>query len=437
LAQLTLTDFLKNLYNADEKTRLAIAKDLKTAGFLRGTPSGKVDAFLILQNAIIDAEKEIAQLKPVAGEIDRITYYKTRRTQPATGGATGGPSSSTQKVTRVTNPTDATALINSVFTSVLGRPATAEEMKEIKPQLQKAETAAPVTTKYKTVNGVTTADTTGGIDSQQFIINLINKTPKFKAELTKRKKTAPDILKRQEEKNIYDTEVAGLDPEAVIEFNKTSEYGRGIESTKAALAEYAIKLGVELDDTGLTELAKQAYDQAIETDPTRLRDLVQQKIGYTPGGKIKGAAGDDLADLRKVAAANGLDLENTFGSSLGSWLQNIAKGESIDTYKRLIRSTAKIGMPATVAGLLDQGVDLESVYSPYKNLMASTLEINPDTITLNDPVLRGAITGDKELPLYEFQRQLRKDTRWQYTNQAKEEVSDVALKVLRDFGFQG
>jgi hypothetical protein len=51
--------------------------------------------------------------------------------------------------------------------------------------------------------------------------------------------------------------------------------------------------------------------------------------------------------------------------------------------------------------------------------------------------LRSAITGEKELPIYEFQRQLRKDSRWQYTNQAKEEVSDVALKVLRDFGFQG
>jgi hypothetical protein len=52
LAQLTLTDFLKNLYNADEKTRLAIAKDLKTAGFLRGTPSGKASDFLILQNVL-------------------------------------------------------------------------------------------------------------------------------------------------------------------------------------------------------------------------------------------------------------------------------------------------------------------------------------------------------------------------------------------------
>jgi hypothetical protein len=51
--------------------------------------------------------------------------------------------------------------------------------------------------------------------------------------------------------------------------------------------------------------------------------------------------------------------------------------------------------------------------------------------------LRSAITGEKELPIYEFQRQLRKDTRWQYTNQAKQEVSDVALKVLKDFGFQG
>jgi hypothetical protein len=437
LAQLTLTDFLKNLYTADDKTRLAIAKDLKTAGFLKGTPSGKVSDFLILQNAIIDAEKEIAQLKPVAGEIDRITYYKTRRTQTSTGGATGGPSSSTQKVTRVTNPTDATALINSVFTSILGRPATAAEMKEIKPQLQKAEAAAPITTKYKTVNGLTTADTTGGIDSQQFIINLINKTPKLKTELDKRKKTAPDLLKRQEEKDIYDAEVAGLDPEAIAEFNKTSEYGRGIESTKAALAEYAVRLGVDLDDAGLTELAKQAYDQAIETDSTRLRELVQQKIGFTVGGQAKGEAGNDLADLRKVAAANGLNLDNTFGSSLSVWLQNIAKGESIDTYKRLIRDTAKIGMPQNIAALLDNGVDLEAVYSPYKNIMASTLEINPESISLNDPTLRSAIAGDKELPIYEFQRQLRKDNRWQYTNQAKEEVSDVALKVLRDFGFQG
>jgi len=438
LAQVKLTDFLKNLYAADDKTRLTIANDLKKAGFLEGAISGKKEDFLRLQNAIIAAEKEIVQLKTVAGEIDRVTYYKTRKPEPASGTGTGsGSSFSTQKTTRITNPTDATALINNVFESVLGRPATAAEMKEIKPQLAKAEKAAPVTTKYKTVNGVTTADTVGGIDSQQFIVNLINKTPKFKAETDKIKKTAPEILKRTEEKKIYDEAVAGMTPEQVAAFNKTSTYGLGLDSTKATIAEYATRVGAELDDAGLTQLAKEVYDSALENDTVKIREFVRAKLNIKPGAEAKGEAGNVIAELKKTALANGLDLEKAFGSSLTGWLQNIDKGESIDTYKRLIRNTAKIGMPANIGALLDNGVDLEAVYSPYKNIMASVLEINPESITLNDPVLRSAITGEKELPIYDFQRQLRKDSRWQYTNQAKEEVSDVALKVLRDFGFQG
>jgi hypothetical protein len=32
---------------------------------------------------------------------------------------------------------------------------------------------------------------------------------------------------------------------------------------------------------------------------------------------------------------------------------------------------------------------------------------------------------------------LRKDPRWQYTSNAREDVSTAALQVLRDFGFQG
>jgi hypothetical protein len=266
---------------------------------------------------------------------------------------------------------------------------------------------------------------------------LINKTPKFKAETDKIKKTAPEILKRTEEKKIYDEAVAGMTPEQVAAFNKTSTYGLGLDSTKATIAEYATRVGAELDDAGLTQLAKEVYDSALENDTVKIREFVRAKLNIKPGAEAKGEAGNVIAELKKTALANGLDLEKAFGSSLTGWLQNIDKGESIDTYKRLIRNTAKIGMPANIGALLDNGVDLEAVYSPYKNIMASVLEINPESITLNDPVLRSAITGEKELPIYDFQRQLRKDSRWQYTNQAKEEVSDVALKVLRDFGFQG
>jgi hypothetical protein len=39
--------------------------------------------------------------------------------------------------------------------------------------------------------------------------------------------------------------------------------------------------------------------------------------------------------------------------------------------------------------------------------------------------------------VYDFKKLLRQDNRWQYTKQAKDDVSTAALGVLRDFGFQG
>jgi hypothetical protein len=69
--------------------------------------------------------------------------------------------------------------------------------------------------------------------------------------------------------------------------------------------------------------------------------------------------------------------------------------------------------------------------------MAATLELDPNAINLNDPILRSAIGPTGEMPIYDFQRQLRKDARWQYTNNARKEVSDSVSKVLQDFGFMG
>jgi hypothetical protein len=87
--------------------------------------------------------------------------------------------------------------------------------------------------------------------------------------------------------------------------------------------------------------------------------------------------------------------------------------------------------------MLADGTDLETIYAPYKQTMASILEINPESISVNDPTLRMAIGPDKEMPLYEYQKALKKDARWQYTNNAREDVSNSVQKVLRDFGFMG
>jgi hypothetical protein len=139
-------------------------------------------------------------------------------------------------------------------------------------------------------------------------------------------------------------------------------------------------------------------------------------------------------DLVKTALANGVTLD---ADQLANFEARIKAGEEINAIKNTIRETAALGMPDQVKKLASSGVDLSTVYSPYKSILAQTLEINPNSITLDDPTLRMAIGPDKEMSLYEYQRALRKDNRWQYTDQARTEAADVAKTVLKDFGFMG
>lgn len=153
--------------------------------------------------------------------------------------------------------------------------------------------------------------------------------------------------------------------------------------------------------------------------------------------RLEGAQSLTRQELEKTARANGLNLDANFGTVVNDWVKRVDNGEDVNIFKNLIRSTAKIGMPDRVAQMIDGGLDLETVYSPYRRIMASTLEVDPQSISLDDPTLRMAIGQDKEMSIYDYQKSLRKDSRWQYTNQARESVADAALRVLKDFGFQG
>jgi hypothetical protein len=137
--------------------------------------------------------------------------------------------------------------------------------------------------------------------------------------------------------------------------------------------------------------------------------------------------------LQSIAKANGINLS---ADQLANYANEISNGKDINVIKNTIRNSAGLGMPDNIKKMLADGTDLETIYAPYRNTMASLLELDPKSIDINDTTLRTAI-GDKELPIYEFRRILKKDPRWQYTNNARAEVSDKVLRVLQDFGFQG
>ena len=231
-----------------------------------------------------------------------------------------------------------------------------------------------------------------------------------------------------------------------VEFNNLLRTDTRYKGTASAIGESqvvqavkdaAIQIGADLTEQDITDIANEASSKGLGTSSPEIAALIRNKVKYGVGGELKGQAGTVLADLKATAAANGFDLDKQFGTNVQDWINKVLQGESIDTFKNTIRKIAGNGLSDNVKSLLNTGVNLETIYSPYKNAMASILEINPETITINDPTLRSAIGPDKEMSLYDFQRALRKDVRWQYTNNARQEVSSVANNVLKDFGMIG
>lgn len=234
-----------------------------------------------------------------------------------------------------------------------------------------------------------------------------------------------------------------------------TDYGqyiaRQIRNVKAQAKSIA---GVTLDDAQAQQIAEKIYDGNLDDDPLAINRLIIPFIGKVTdryaGKDVTTYGGQALQNyqvLQGIAKANGLSLKDilpqisttlTGGDLEKAVLQGLAAGDiDVNRIAQNARMVAAQGQPEYVRNLLNQGYDLEQIYSPYKSVMASVLELNPEQINLNDPTLRNAINNNGDMNIYDFKRALRQDTRWQYTENAREEVSNAALQVLKDFGFQG
>jgi hypothetical protein len=141
-----------------------------------------------------------------------------------------------------------------------------------------------------------------------------------------------------------------------------------------------------------------------------------------------------IQDLQTTARNNGLTL---MPNQIESFKTRLKNGESLDVIKNSIRAIAANTMPDNVRKLMDSGNDLADVYQPYRQSMAAVLEIPYDKIDLSDPTLTDAITDKGNMTIFDFKKSLRKDPRWQYTDNARETISSGLTQVLKDFGFMG
>ena len=334
--------------------------------------------------------------------------------------------------------TQADAKIRDIFKKVLVREPTKAELKKWRPALIKAQKENPATQSYSRVGDRIVQSTVGGLDEEEWLTRELATDPQYKDEIKQIEVTPRDIVQRVRDKEAYDKILkrSVQTPESLAQLEQTTTYGLALRGLKNKIQSEADKAGAVYDQADILNWAKEAYDTNQDVDPFSFQKFLDNKFKFSGAG-YKGEALNTFIALRDTAIANGLDLDKVFGSQVQDWVKAVNAGSNIEEFKQKIRNVAKIGMPETVSKLVDQGIDLDTIYSPYKKIMASVLELNPASISLDDPTLRSAVGPDKEMTIYDFQRSLRKDPRWQYTNNAREEVSSVALKILQDFGFQG
>jgi len=262
-----------------------------------------------------------------------------------------------------------------------------------------------------------------------------------------------DVWYKQNSKTIKDRYVQYYnyrDLQASGQAQGTTGYEMDIAKIEAKLKKRAIEIGsaAASDPAALRQAAENLYitnrseNEAFITD--FLAASVKTMAGMIGGKVTQGYSGEALTNYDKLVEAardNGFQVSDILPGATTEQqvIQGIISG-NIDVNRVIAdaRKLASQGQPQYVRDLLSQGYSLKQVFAPYRQVMANVLEIgDPNQIDLNDPLLRSAITDKGDMNLYDFRKQLRQDNRWQYTAQAKEDVSTAALQVLRDFGFQG
>ena len=152
---------------------------------------------------------------------------------------------------------------------------------------------------------------------------------------------------------------------------------------------------------------------------------------------LGGTAAETEGQIDNLLGNYGLDLGNTWKAAQ---LEKLVEGnDTIGGVQDRVREMAMREYKA-FADRIQAGESVSEIADPYVQKMSSLLEVAPGQIGLLDKTIQSALkrTDAKGKPaaldLAAFADEVRKDQRWQYTDNAKQEVGNVTATLLRSFG---
>jgi hypothetical protein len=206
---------------------------------------------------------------------------------------------------------------------------------------------------------------------------------------------------------------------------KAQSYNNLLRSVRRA----SVQMGVSLSDDQIKTIASRAQTQG--WDAATIGEQIAS-IGKV-SGKL-GQSAETIDKLKSFAYDYGVAYDD-------GWYQqataSILEGKSTEeNYQQQIKDMAK-SRYAAFAGQIDAGLSPLKIASPYIQTMASLLELDPNSVGLNDPTVTKAMTSldDKgnpsPTPLWKFEQEILKDPRIATTKFAERNIYAKGMQVLQ------
>jgi len=211
-----------------------------------------------------------------------------------------------------------------------------------------------------------------------------------------------------------------------------------VDAEVDALRDAAVQYGAaDATDEELRSIAIQKRRMGLNESQVRnaLAGLVDAKAGV-----YAGQAGELQRNMQGWAKRNGIALSDNL---IADYVRRIQRGDTTEADALAdFRRTYMAGAYPAWADKIDAGYDIADIAKPYKSTMAQLLELGEYQIDMNDPLLQRGLQGvgpdgkPSVTPLYQFQREVRNDPRWQKTDNAYATYASAADDILSMFGFR-
>jgi hypothetical protein len=206
-----------------------------------------------------------------------------------------------------------------------------------------------------------------------------------------------------------------------------------IAARQAEIQSLAQSLGVPVKPERLTEMATDSLRYGWNSE--QIRNAVTSDFDYQGGEQ--GLAGQSARRIKELA---GQYLVPISDQMLDRWTEQIVSGMADEeSFRSYLVEQAKSLFPG-MSGALDRGVTVAQYADPYKQIVARELEVNPESVDLNDPRYRKMLDqvdskGNRvAMTLSQSTEYLRTLPEWQQTRGANEKAAALTENILRTFG---